>query len=125
MKRKIFLIENFESSYIYHGTGIGQALRIQRDKKMKLNPTGEAQPSISFSANFEYCYKFSKLKHGSKQVILRTKLTDDFTLSPRIKNNKGDEYVTFKEVPSNLLEILVPTGWESLDNWDIITNKPI
>lgn len=35
-----FLNENKKDGYIYHGTGKGQALNIQRDGYMRTNKTG-------------------------------------------------------------------------------------
>lgn len=111
--------------YIYHGTGKGQALNIQRDGYMKLNKTGEEKPSISFTKDLDYANYYAKAKGGNKAVILRTKLTKDFILSPRITNNKGDEFITFKPVVSNNLEILSKdNNWQPLSKWDIIFDEP-
>jgi hypothetical protein len=57
---------------------------------------------------------------------LRTKLTDDYQLSPRIVNNKGDEYITFKNVPSSDLEVMtMDGGWQPLDSWNVIFDEPL
>lgn len=113
--------------YIYHGTGKGQALNIQRDGYMKPNKTGEQQPSISFTNDLNYAKYYGRVKVGhSKMTILRTKLTDDFQLSPRIANNKGDEYITFKPIPSTDLEILSSDGsWQPLDSWNVVFDEPL
>jgi hypothetical protein len=113
--------------YIYHGTGKGQALNIQRDGYMKPNKTGEEQPSISFTNDLDYAKYHAKSKGGvSKMCILRTKLTDDYQLSPRIVNNKGDEYITFKNVPSSELEVMtMGDSWQPLDTWNVIFNEPL
>jgi hypothetical protein len=113
--------------YIYHGTGKGQAMNIQNDGYMKPNRTGEEQPSISFTNDLDYAKYYAKSKAGiSKMCILRTKLTDDYQLSPRIVNNKGDEYITFKNVPSSDLEVMtMGGGWQPLDSWNVIFDEPL
>jgi len=121
-----FDIEKQIDGFIYHGTGKGQALNIQKDGFMKPNRTGEEHPSISFTKSFNYSKYYATVKGGSnKMVILRTKLTNDFILSPKILNNKGDEYVTFKKVSTNDLEILCPDNkWRPLNEWDVIFDEP-
>lgn len=116
-----------KSTYIYHGTGKGQALNIQRCGFMKPNNVGEEQPSISFTNDLNYAYYYAKAKGGvSKMCVLRTKLTDDFQLSSRIVNNKGDEYVTYQPIPSSALEILTTDNiWKQLNGWDVIFNEPL
>lgn len=118
--------ESIINNYIYHGTGKGQALNIQRDGYMKPNNTGEEHPSISFTDNLDYAKYYAKSKGGtSKMCILRTRLTNDYQLSPRIRNNKGDEYITFKKIPSSELEVLTPNNdWVNLDKWDVIFDEP-
>lgn len=113
--------------YIYHGTGKGQALNIQRDGFMKPNKTGEEQPSISFTNDLDYAKYYAKSKGGSsKMSILRTKLDDTFQLSPRIRNNKGDEYITFDILPSSKLEVMTfDGGWQPLDTWNVIFDEPL
>ena len=113
--------------YIYHGTGKGQALRIQKDGIMKLNKTGEINPSISFTDNLDYAKYYAKSKGGiSKMCILRTKLDNTFQLSPRIKNNKGDEYVTFKNIPASNLEIMDgKNNWHPLNEWNVVFDEPL
>ena len=115
-----------EIEYIYHGTGKGQALNIQRDGYMKPNITGEEKPSISFTNDLDYAKYYAKSKGGvSKMCILRTKLTNDFKLSPRIANNKGDEYITFINLPSSDLEVMTSYGdWKNLDDWNVIFDEP-
>lgn len=118
--------KNTRDIYIYHGTGKGQALNIQRDGFMKLNPTGEEKASISFTKDLDYAKYYAKSKGGSdRMVILRTQLDDTFKLSPRIKNNKGAEYVTLKNVPSSSLELMTNNGWQPLDKWNVIFNEPL
>lgn len=113
--------------YIYHGTGKGQSMNIQNDEYMKPNRTGEEQPSISFTNDLDYAKYYAKSKGGiSKMCILRTKLTVDYQLSPRIVNNKGDEYITFKNVPSSDLEVMtMGGGWQPLDSWNVIFDEPL
>ena len=120
---KLFEEYNDISEYIYHGTGKDQARSIQRDGFMKTNRTGEQEPSISFTNDLNYAKYYARTKGG---CILRTKINDDFKLSPRIKNNKGDEYITFKEVPASSLEVLTNNGeWKPLDNWNVIFDEPL
>jgi hypothetical protein len=113
------------SKYIYHGTSKGATLRIQRDGYMKPNSTGEVEPSISFTSDLHYAEYFANVKGGSNPSILRTLLTDDFILSPRIRNNKGDEYVTFKSIPVSELEVFYNGEWKSLVTWNVIFNEPL
>lgn len=116
---------NFEP-YIFHGTAKGQALNIQRDGFMKTNNTGEKHPSISFTNNLDYAKYYANAKGGpNKMVILRTKLCDDFLLSPKISNNKGVEYITFNEIPSSSLEIMTKNGWQPLNKWNVIFDEPL
>jgi hypothetical protein len=112
--------------YIYHGTGKGQALNIQRDGYMKLNKTGEEKPSISFTKDLDYANYYAKAKGGNnKMAVLRTRLNNDFHLSPRISKNKGEEYITFKKIPSSELEIKTMDGsWKPLNNWNVIFDEP-
>lgn len=113
--------------YIYHGTGKGQAMNIQKDGYMKTNKTGEEQQSISFSKYLDYAKCYARLKCGvSKMCILRTKLTDDYQISPRIRNNKGYEYITFKNVQLSDLEVMtMSAGWQPLDSWNVIFDEPL
>ena len=117
-------INNLVDNFIYHGTGRGQALNIQKDGYMKTNITGEEQPSISFTNKLDYAKHYAKSKAGNKMVILRTKLDNRFKLSPRIKDNKGHEYITFENIPSSDLEISTSYGWQPLNNWDVIFDEP-
>lgn len=125
--RTLLLEYQVSKQYIYHGTGKGQALNIQKDGFMKLNSTGEIKPSISFTLNIEYAKYYANAKGGTnKMVILRTKLNNNFHISPRIRNNKGDEYITFKNIPSSELEILtLNNGWQPLNNWNVIFDEPL
>jgi hypothetical protein len=115
------------SVYIYHGTGKGQAMNIQNDGYMKPNITGEEKPSISFTKHLDYAKYHAKAKGGiSKMCILRTKLTDDYQLSPKILNNRGYEYITFKNVPLSELEVMTMGGdWQPLDSWNVIFDEPL
>ena len=89
---------------------------------MKTNKTGEEKPSISFTNDLNYAKYYASVKGG---IILRTKLDDDFKLSPRIRNNKGDEYITFHNIPSSNLEIMTNFGWKLLDKWNVVFNEPL
>ncbi len=115
------------TEYTYHGTGKGQALNIQHDGFMKPSETGEKQPSVSFTNDLDYAKYYARAKGGSsKECTLRTKLTNDFQLSPRIMNNAGDEYISFKDVSSSVLEVLAGNGsWYPLDSWDVIFDEPL
>ena len=124
---KKILIEQLTNGFIYHGTNKGAALRIQNDGYMKPKNTGEEQPSISFTNDMDYAQYYANVKGGSTNgVILRTRLSDKFKLSPRIVDNKGDEYVSFDTVPTSVLEIKTKWGkWEPLDSWDVIFDEPM
>lgn len=119
------LVKN--DGYVYHGTGKGQALNIQRDGFMKPNNTGEEQSSISFTNDLDYAKYYAKAKGGSdKMIILRTKLDDRFQLSPRIRNNSGDEYIVFDKISSSNLEVMtLKDGWQPLDTWNVIFDEPL
>lgn len=112
--------------FIYHGTSKGATLSIQRDGDMKPSKTGEQQPSISFSNNLDYASYYAKAKGGTtNSVVLKTKLTSDFILSPRINKNNGVEYVTFKPLKTSDLEFLSKKyGWVKLDDWNVIFDEP-
>lgn len=118
--------KSFFDKHLYHGTNKGAALRIQKDGHMKPNMTGEVKPSISFTDDINYANYYANAKGGGdKSIILRTKLSNKFQLSPRIRNNSGDEYIAFKPISSNDLEILIPSGeWKPLNNWDVVFNEP-
>ncbi len=128
-KSKIkYLNEKITSDgYIYHGTGKGQALSIQRDGYMKPNNTGEDKASISFTNDLDYAKYYAKSKGGSsKMVILRTKLDNSFKLSPRIAKNKGDEYVTFDKLSADKIEIMSNDGrYHPLNKLDVIFDEPL
>jgi hypothetical protein len=106
------------SEYLYHGTSVGAALGIQRDKK--LNLTKANRPEFSFTQHIPYAEHYANVKGGSRPVILRTKRTDDFQISDRIQNNKGYEWVTTKEIPISDLEVRINNEWYPLENWDFI-----
>jgi len=113
--------------FIYHGTSKGAALNIQRDGLLKPNNTGEEQPSISFTKHFDYAKHYAISKGGKdKMVILRTPLTNDFKLSPRISDNADYEYITFGPVPTSKLEVLSKKGeWMPLQNWNVVFDEPL
>ncbi len=114
------------SEYIYHGTSKGATLRIQSEGVMRPNATGEVEPSISFTSDLHYAEYYANVKGGrDKNVVLRTRLTDDFILSPRIRNNKGDEYVAFKPISLTDLEIRYKGDWKPLAEWNVIFNEPL
>jgi hypothetical protein len=115
-----------DNDFIYHGTSKGAALNIQRDGYMKPNNTGEEKPSISFTNDLRYAEYYAKSKGGNdKMVILRTVLNNDFKLSPKIRNNKGVEYITFEKIQSVNLEIKTPSGWKPLNEWNVIFDEPL
>ena len=88
------LYESFTEDFIYHGSGKGQVLNIQKDGLMNPSKTGEKAPSISFSDSINYAKYYAKMKGGlNNGVILRTKFDNNFELSKRFKNNKGFEYI--------------------------------
>ena len=124
---KKLLREGLNSGYIYHGTGKGQALNIQRAGAMTLNNTGEDTASISFTGVFNYAKYYASAKAGvSKMAILRTKLDHRFKLSTKIRDNKKHEYVALQPILSNTLEILTPNmKWEPLNSWNVIFNEPL
>jgi len=113
--------------FIYHGTGKGQTQNIQRDGYMKPHNTGEEHESISFTNDLNRAKSYAIMKVGvDKMVVLRTKLGKNFKLSPRIKNNKGDEYITYNKIPSSDLDILTRhNGWQPLIKWDPIFDEPL
>lgn len=123
-----YLKESVKSTqYIYHGTHKGAALNIQRFGFMKPSNTGEEKPSISFTNDIEYARYYARSKGGEdKMIILRTPLTDDFIISPKIRDNKGDEYVTFDGVPTEKLEVQTKSGdWKPLCDWNVIFDEPL
>ena len=49
-----------------------------------------------------------------------------YQLSPRIANNKGDEYITFKNAPSSDLEVMtMGGGWQPLDSCNVVFDEPL
>jgi len=124
---KKLLREGLNGDYVYHGTGKGQALNIQKAGSMTLNNTGEASPSISFTGIFNYAKYYANAKGGSsKMVILRTKLDNRFKLSDKIRDNKKYEYVALEPILSNTLEILTQNmEWQPLNNWNVIFDEPL
>ena len=114
-------------NYVYHGTNVGAGYHIQRSGGMKLNAANNNEPYISFTSKLDVANYYAKMKGGSdKGVVLRTKLNDNFKLSPKYnKNDDGFEQITSNEIPVDLLEIKTKYGWIPLNNWDFIENKII
>lgn len=107
--------------YIYHGTYVGAAYHIQRDGKMRINAAGNNEPYISFTSNPNVANYYANMKGGNERsVILRTKLNNNFTLSPKFEDNKGHEWITDKEIPINFLEIKTKEGWIPLSDYNFI-----
>lgn len=107
--------------YIYHGTYIGAAYHIQRDGKMRINAAGNNEPYISFTSNPNVANYYANMKGGSERsVILRTKLNNNFTLSPKFEDNKGHEWITDSEIPINYLEVKTKEGWMPLSDYNFI-----
>lgn len=109
------------SEYLYHGTSVGAALGIQRDKKLNLNKANRSE--FSFTQHIPYAEHYANVKGGSRSVVLRTKLTNDFKITDRIQNNKGYEWVTTKEIPVSDLEIRINNNWYPLEKWDFIDSE--
>ena len=115
-----------DNHFIYHGTGKGQALNIQKTGYMKPNNVGEEKPSISFTDKLDYAKYYANAKGGpDKMTILRTRLNNSFILSDRIRKNFGHEYITFNPISSEDLQILTPDGWKYLNHWNVIFNEPL
>jgi len=113
-------------NYIYHGTSTGAGIHIQKSGGMKINAANNNEPYISFTSNPNVANYYAQMKGGSgRSVILRTKLTNDFSLSPKFDKNKGHEWITKKEIPVADLEIKTNVGWTPLDNWDLIDKRKI
>jgi len=111
---------------IYHGTGKGQALRIQKNGYMKPANTGEEKMSVSFTDDINYARYYAEVKGGLDMAILKTKLSDKFKLSARIRNNQGVEYITFDHVSADDLDILADDGkWHPLTKWNVLYNEPL
>ena len=93
---------------------------------MKLNAANNNNQLISFTSNPNVADYYATMKGGNgRKVILRTRLTNDFKLSPKYENNNGYEWITNKEIPIDRLEIKTPIGWVPLSKWDLIDKKTI
>jgi len=118
-------IKNFNDEYIYHGTYDGAGHSIQRYGGMKLQAVNN-EPYISFTSKPDVARYYADMKGGKNRgIILRTKLSNDFSLSPKFTKNKGHEWITDKEIPINKLEISTQYGWIPLSKWDFIDKKII
>jgi len=119
-------IRNFvtDGEYVYHGTYDGAAYSIQRDGRMKLNAAGNNEHYISFTSKPKVALYYAEMKGGSgRGVVLRTKKTDDFKLTPKYEKNEGFEWITIREIPVEEIEIKTKYGWIPLDNWDFIDKE--
>jgi hypothetical protein len=119
-------IQNFvaEDDYVYHGTYDGAGFSIQRVGGMKINAANNGEPYISFTSKPNTAKYYADMKGGSgRGVVLRTKKTQDFKLSPKFKKNDGFEWITTREIPIEELEINTKYGWIPLDNWDFIDKE--
>lgn len=113
-----------EDNYVYHGTYDGAGYGIQRDGMMKINAAGNNEPFISFTSKPNTAKYYADMKGGrNRGVVLRTKKTNDFELSPKYKRNEGYEWVTTREIPIDELEINTQYGWIPLNNWDFIDKE--
>ena len=107
--------------YVYHGTYDGAGYSIQRTGRMKINAAGNNEPFISFTSKPNVAKYYADMKGGSSRgIVLRTKKTDDFQLSPKYNKNKGQEWITTREIPIEELEINTKYGWIPLNNWDFV-----
>jgi hypothetical protein len=116
-------INNFvaDDNYVYHGTYDGAGFSIQRVGGMKINAANNGEPFISFTSKPNTAKYYADMKGGSgRSVILRTKKTQDFKLSPKFKKNDGYEWITTREIPIEELEINTKYGWIPLNNWDFV-----
>jgi len=116
-------IQNFisDDNYVYHGTYDGAGYSIQRDGRMKINAANNGEPFISFTSKPNTAKYYADMKGGSDRgIVLRTKKTNDFQLSPKFKRNNGFEWITTREIPIEELEINTKYGWIPLNNWDFI-----
>jgi hypothetical protein len=82
------------------------------------------EPFISFTSKPNVANYYANMKGGSERgIVLRTKLTNEFSLSPKYNKNNGYEWITKKEIPIKELEINTKYGWIPLNNWDFIDKK--
>lgn len=109
-----------EDEYVYHGTYDGAGYHIQRTGGMKINAADNGEPFISFTSNPNVAKYYADMKGGgARGIVLRTKRTPDFKLSPKFDKNKGHEWITTREIPADELEIRTNYGWTPLNNWDL------
>jgi len=116
-------IQNFiaDAGYVYHGTYDGAGFSIQRNGRMKINAANNGEPFISFTSKPYTAKYYADMKGGKgRGIVLRTKKTDDFQLSPKFKKNDGFEWITTKEIPIEELEINTKYGWIPLNGWDFV-----
>jgi len=119
-------IHNFvaEDDYLYHGTYDGAGYHVQLSGKMKINAAGNNEPFISFTSKPNVAKYYADMKGGSARgIVLRTKKTNEFQLSPKWKRNEGQEWITTREIPLNELEINTKYGWIPLNSWDFIDKE--
>lgn len=119
-------IQNFvaDDGYVYHGTYDGAGYYIQRTGNMKINAANNNEPYISFTGKPNVAKYYADMKGGSARgIVLRTKKTDDFQLSPKYKKNDAYEWVTTREIPVDELEINTKYGWIPLNTWDFIDKE--
>jgi hypothetical protein len=113
-----------DDGYVYHGTYDGAGYYIQRTGSMKINAANNNEPFISFTSKSNVAKYYADMKGGSARgIVLRTKKTADFQLSPKYKKNEGYEWVTTREIPVDELEINTKYGWIPLNSWDFIDKK--
>lgn len=114
----------FESktSYLYHGTSVGAGIRIQRDGIKPMKDYGEGEMTSSFTEDLDWAHYYMKMKGGSHRgIMLRVPFKDDvFRLTDRIRDNKGDEWVTNKIISPEEIEIKVGDRWIPIIKYDFI-----
>jgi len=74
---------------------------------------------ILFTSKPDVANYYAKMKGGNKGVVLRTKKTNDFKLSPKYDKNEEYEWITTREIPISELEIKTNGGWIPLNNWKL------
>ncbi len=118
-------VKNFvaDDGYVYHGTYDGAGYYIQRTGGMKINAANNNEPYISFTGKPDVAKYYADMKGGSRGIVLRTKKTNDFQLSPKYKKNDSYEWITTREISANELEINTKYGWIPLNNWDFVDKE--
>jgi len=119
--------DSTQNTYIYHGTGTIQALNIQRVGYLEACIIGKVKPVILFTTELWYARHLAVAKVGFKRyAVLRTKLANTFSLLVKGRNNNGDEYITYNNVPLCSLEIQADDGnWYLLDKWNVLKEEPL